>query len=446
MIRCAIYIRVSTEEQAIHGLSIDTQKQELTDYARNNNYEIVDYYIDEGKTARKSIAKRFELQRMLNDVRSRKIDLIIFTKLDRWFRNISDYYKVQDVLEENHVNWKTIKENYDTSTSNGRLHINIMLSVAQDEADRTSERIKAVMQNKLRNKEATSGSLPIGYKLKDKKIIIDDEKSCIAKDVFELYYIHNSQHQVFKGILEKYNISLCDKTIRRMLCNKIYIGIYRGISNFNEPLIDETKFNEIQQTLKTRNIKPTKTGRTFIFTGLVICSECNHSMAANAQIRTYGPKEYIHYKCNQYYNRKLCNHKKVVYENKIEEYLLNNIENEILKFKTSFKSSEEKKQDYSNSNKKASARKKLNKLKELYINDLIDIDMYKKDYEKYTSILNFEDIIEEQKDMSRIDDFLKMDYKALYKTLTNEEKRMLWRSILKEIKVDKDNNIALVFA
>ena len=72
--------------------------------------------------------------------------------------------------------------------------------------------------------------------------------------------------------------------------------------------------------------------------------------------------------------------------------------------------------------------------------------MYKKDYEKYTSILNFEDIIEEQKDMSRIDDFLKMDYKALYKTLTNEEKRMLWRSILKEIKVDKDNNIALVFA
>ena len=446
MIRCAIYIRVSTEEQAIHGLSIDTQKQELTEYAKNNSYEIVDYYIDEGKTARKSITKRFELQRMLNDIKNNKIDLIIFTKLDRWFRNISDYYKVQDILEENHVNWKTIKENYDTSTSNGRLHINIMLSVAQDEADRTSERIKAVMQNKLKNKEATSGSLPIGYKLKDKKIIIDDEKSCIAQDVFELYYIHNSQHQVFKGILEKYNISLCDKTIRRMLCNKIYIGIYRGISNFNQPLIEEKKFYEIQQILKKRNIKPTKTGRTFIFTGLVICSECNHSMAANAQIRNYGPKEYIHYKCNQYYNRKLCNHKKVMYENKIEEYLLSNIENEILKFKTSLNSSEKKKQTSSNSSKKASARKKLAKLKELYINDLIDIDMYKKDYEKYTSILNLEDTIEQQKDMSKIDDFLKTDYKALYKTLTNEEKRILWRSILREIKVDNDNNISLVFA
>ena len=81
-------------------------------------------------------------------MRAGKIDIVVFTKLDRWFRNIAEYYKVQEVLETHNVNWKTIHEDYDTSTASGRLKINIMLSVAQDEADRTSERIKAVFDSK----------------------------------------------------------------------------------------------------------------------------------------------------------------------------------------------------------------------------------------------------------------------------------------------------------
>ncbi len=180
MIRCAIYCRVSTEEQAVHGLSIDAQKNELTEYAKKNNYDIVGYYIDEGKTARKSLKSRTELLRMLEDVKANKIDLIIFTKLDRWFRNVRDYYKVQEILEDYKVDWKTIRENYDTSTANGRLSINIMLSIAQDEADRTSERIKAVFDNKVRKGIKPTSSCPIGYKYVDKKVVIDEDKKDIA--------------------------------------------------------------------------------------------------------------------------------------------------------------------------------------------------------------------------------------------------------------------------
>lgn len=225
--RVGIYVRVSTEEQKIKGLSLDAQKEALTSYAKENGYIIVDYYIDAGKTARKKLSSRLELQRLLEDVKSNKIDIVIFTKLDRWFRNIKDYYKVQEVLEQHKVHWKTIFENYDTSTASGRLHINIMLSVAQDEADRTSERIKAVFQNKLANGEAISGSLPMGYKIENKKVVIDEEKSEIAIDIFDMYKYHQSQTKVFKLIREKYNIS--PRT------HNLVITVLKNFANKKEP-------------------------------------------------------------------------------------------------------------------------------------------------------------------------------------------------------------------
>ena len=127
MERAALYIRVSSEEQAIHGLSIEAQREKLDQWAKGR-VKIVDHYVDAGISARKPAAKRPELQRLLNDVRADRVDVILFTKLDRWFRNIAEYYKVQEVPEKHHVNWRTIQEDYDTSTASGRLKINIMLS------------------------------------------------------------------------------------------------------------------------------------------------------------------------------------------------------------------------------------------------------------------------------------------------------------------------------
>lgn len=444
MLRCAIYIRVSTEEQVIHGLSIDTQKADLTEYAKNNSYEIVDYYIDGGKTARKGLSNRLELQRLLEDVQLNKIDIIIFTKLDRWFRNVRDYHKVQEIIEDNKVHWKTIFENYDTSTSNGRLHINIMLSVAQDEADRTSERIKAVFKNKLKNGEAISGSLPMGYKIENKHVVIDEEKAPIARDIFEFYLYYQSQTQVFKEILKKYNISLCDKTISRVLKNKIYIGIYRNHENFCPALIESDKFNKIQSILKNRNIKYTPTKRIFIFTGLLICKECNHKMVANAQIRNYksGKVEYILYKCNQFYTRHLCSHNKVIYENKIEEYLLENIEAEIKKIICEYEL--EAVQESKPKINKTNIRKKLEKLKELYVNELIDIEMYKTDYNNYMALLNSIEEAPKKRNIEPLKKFINSDFKSIYGTFTKEEKRIFWRNIISEIQIDSDNNISII--
>lgn len=106
ILRVALYIRVSTEEQAVHGYSLAAQEESLVRYAQDNGYKVVGIYRDEGNSARKPVLKRKVMLQLLDDVKAGKIDRILFTKLDRWFRNVREYHNVQEVLEENHVTWQ----------------------------------------------------------------------------------------------------------------------------------------------------------------------------------------------------------------------------------------------------------------------------------------------------------------------------------------------------
>ena len=162
----ALYIRVSTEEQAINGDSLRTQREALTKFALANHYHIYGIYEDDGFSA--TNLNRPALQRLLEDVRKNKINRILLTKLDRLSRGVRNYYKVLDVLDAHCVFWQTIFEKYDSSTASGRLHINIMLSVAENESAQTSERIRSVFNNKIHQKEIISGKIPIGYKKEEK--------------------------------------------------------------------------------------------------------------------------------------------------------------------------------------------------------------------------------------------------------------------------------------
>ena len=153
IIRAALYPRVSSEEQVLHGHSLQAQEDALIDYANAHNMKIVGIYRDEGNSARKPALKRPVMLELLDDVKAGKIDRILFIKLDRWFRNVREYHKVQAILEEHNVTWQATQEDYSTATADGRFKVNIMLSVAENEADRTSERIRFVMASKLKRKE-----------------------------------------------------------------------------------------------------------------------------------------------------------------------------------------------------------------------------------------------------------------------------------------------------
>ena len=156
LVRVALYIRVSGEEQKIKGLSLEAQQERLEEYAREKGWLIVGVYIDAAKTARKNMHKRAEFQKMIEAVKRDEVDLLLFCRLDRWFRSVADYYKVMEILQAHGCDWKTTDEEYDTTSANGRLYINVKLSIAQNEADICGFRLLAVRVQGQQRKAAGS--------------------------------------------------------------------------------------------------------------------------------------------------------------------------------------------------------------------------------------------------------------------------------------------------
>ena len=332
-IRCALYDRVSTDIQVKDGISLEAQREALTNYALLHNYEIVDYYTDEGITARKNIQNRKELVRLLNDVKADKIDLILVTKLDRWFRNIKDYHNTQAILEAHNCNWKTIFEQYDTSTSNGRFAINIMLSVNENECDRDSERIREVFAYKRRNNEVISGRhASFGYKTENKKFVKDEKTQHIVEDFFSHYFTVYSKRRTINYIMEKYGKDAPkESTLNFMFKNPVYYGHAYGKDNFCEAYITKEQYNKIKDmgTLKVYK----GVNEPYIFSGLIKCPICGHNFSGyQHKTKKKSGKEYISpvYHCKQKQRSKLlCSGGIDIYESTVEKFLLANVETKL---------------------------------------------------------------------------------------------------------------------
>ena len=143
MNRVAAYIRVSTQEQKLHGLSLEAQKMKLTEYADKHELNIVAWYMDEGVSGRKLIKNRPALQDMIKDAEAKKFDRILFIKLDRFFRSVAEYHECMKRISP--VTWTATEEDYDLTTANGRMLVNMKLTIAELEADQT----KRQMENAL---------------------------------------------------------------------------------------------------------------------------------------------------------------------------------------------------------------------------------------------------------------------------------------------------------
>ena len=123
MVRVGIYCRVSTDQQVRDGDSIQAQLSALRIYAKEHDYEIAGEYVDDGISGT-LLAERDELQKLLDDVKQKKVDLILFTRLDRWFRSIRHYLNTQEVLDKYNVPWRAIWESFETQTPQGRFMVN----------------------------------------------------------------------------------------------------------------------------------------------------------------------------------------------------------------------------------------------------------------------------------------------------------------------------------
>ena len=156
-----------------------------------------------------------------------------------------------------------------------------------------------------------------------------------------------------------------------------------------------------------------------------------------------GTSDYYYYRCNQHFQRGRCSHNHSAREDVVEKWLFEHLAEELERCQLEWEVAAAKKKASVARTDKAALKRKLTKLKELYVNDLIDIEDYKRDYQIYTAALKQipEPSIEPPPDFAAVRRLLDNDFKTIYENLTREEKRTLWRSVIKEIRIDNDQNI-----
>ena len=436
MKRTAIYMRVSTSRQAEEGDSIPAQRAALRKYIdEHEDLVFAGEYLDDGISGTKE--DRQEFQRMLSDAKDGKIDLLIFTKLDRIHRSLRNFLNMQDVFEKHNVHWLAIWEPmYDSSTPQGRMIINTMMNLAQFEAENTGQRIRQVFEYKRQNGEVTSGVVPVGYSIVDKHLVPNEDADKV-RSVFEYFARTGKLYETYRYCNSIFDRTRSGAVIKKMLRNEKYIGRSRGVENYCPAIISAELFEDVQSKLQ-RNIKASQK-YAYIFSGLLVCGECGHRMSSGIHSNTNRIYRCKHHYCSD--GTEKCSNTKIIREDKLEEYLLQNIKITIQDRITQIEEAQKK----PNENKKrlAQLHKKLGKLKDLYLNDLITLEEYKNDKSK------FQEEIEtlqaqpqpQDTDISALQAFLAMDLEEVYKFTTNEEKRLFWRSILKEIRFYKDRRI-----
>jgi DNA invertase Pin-like site-specific DNA recombinase len=450
LFRVALYIRVSTDRQVKEGDSIRDQLATGQKYVDSHEDMIlVDTYIDDGITGQK--LKRDDFQRLLGDVCSGKIDLIIFTRLDRWFRNLRHYLNTQDILDHHGVSWAAIEQPYfDTSTPHGRAFVNNSMIWAELEAQNDSDRILGVFDDKVDNGEVLSGSTPLGYSIENKHLVPDADAPT-AVSIFNFYRKSGNLSQTLRYMESDFGLVRSSASLKNMLTNTKYIGEFRDNKAYCPAIIDRDLFYDVQRLLQI-NIKDGKS-HDYIFSGLIVCDECDHIMSGCQQrsagrVRLDGTRKvykYNSYRCRQGVNLHRCPNRKIVYENSLESLILDRIRPDLEQYIA----------EYEVANlpalrtdaKRKSIENKMQKLKDLYLNDLITMDEFKLDREKL--LLQLEKLNAEEtrpvKDLSYLRDFLKMDFESVYDSFSIAERRELWRSIIKEIRVDHNKNVRIIF-
>ncbi len=439
MKRAALYCRVSTDQQADDGQSIQAQLQALQNHAEKNGYVIADKYIDDGVSGT-LFNERDELQRLLNDVRQKKIDIICFTKLDRWFRNVRHYLNTQAVLDEFGVPWETTWERYETVSPQGRLMVTQMLAFAEFEAGQTGQRINKVFDYKKTQHEVLSGKVPYGYKIENKHYVIDEEKAEEVRRAFAMYVESGNLSETLRQ-MSGTGMPKTDRGFKSLLRNRKYLGESYGYDDYLPPIIDKQTFETVQHML-AMNIKSTHT-YNYVFTGLVWCSDCKRRMTGKTQ--KYKGSRYKTYRCMYHYRPiPTCNNTSGINEKKLEKYLVKNLEG--LAF-AELNETESLKRD--NFEKQiASLEKKLKRLKDLYINELITLDEYKADMAEYTAhISDLRQKANKTKasDKSALKQLVGMPLDKWYWTLTEDERRQLWRGVISKIWYGSDKQIRVEF-
>ena len=379
---CGLYMRVSTEDQAREGFSLPEQKERLKAYCKFKGFVIKDYYTDAGISA-KTGNYRPEFERLKEDIKSKKINTIIALKQDRITRSIFDWEELMRFLEENDAYLDCVNDDINTTNANGKMVSRILMSVSQQEIERTSERTKVGLAGAIKQGHIPHQA-PLGYKHENKKLVIDHLTKDVVIRIFELYHKGMSYQKIStlfnkEQVLGKTNWR--DSSIVAILENEIYKGDFvhgkrtkhpTYYENVVEPIVSKEMWEECQ-VQKKKNSKSYQRTLTYLFLQKLRCPKCNRILGGKATQKKNGNVYYYYY----------CHDCKINFKESLVEEYFNDFVNELVEYdsvvnqfflpmiKQKFdEPQEELKKDI---NKQ---KDKLERIKRAYINGVFSLEEY----------------------------------------------------------------------
>ena len=449
--KCGLYMRVSTEDQAREGFSLPEQKERLEAFCKFKGYEIIDYYQDAGISA-KTGNHRPEFERLKEDIKSKKINTIISLKLDRITRSIYDWENLITFLDENDAYLDCANDEVNTTTANGKMISRLLMSVSQNEIERTSERTKIGMAGAIKQGHIPHKA-PLGYKREDKKLVIDYSTKDVVVRIFNLYYEGYSYQKISnlfnsEKVLGRENWR--DATILSILENEIYKGDFIHGKRTKHPtyyenvapaIISKEMWEECQ-VQKKKNSRSYKRTLTYLYLQKLKCPKCNRILGGKATTKKNNNTYYYYY----------CNDCKIEFkENTINDYFSQFIE-ELVQYdsvvnqfflpmlKQKFDEPKEQLQK-----EIINQTNKLERIKKAYINGAFDVKEYKEEKHivekaitELESKLNETDSIEELKFTPK-DILLKRDIDYINRLKLNkeyQERTKMWKDYTREEQAD----------
>ena len=328
---CGLYMRVSTEDQAREGFSLPEQKERLEAYCKFKGFVIKDYYTDAGISA-KTGNYRPEFERLKEDIKSKKINTIIALKQDRITRSIFDWEELMRFLEENDAYLDCVNDDINTTNANGKMVSRILMSVSQQEIERTSERTKVGLAGAIKQGHIPHQA-PLGYKHENKKLVIDHLTKDVVIRIFELYHKGMSYQKIStlfnkEQVLGKTNWR--DSSIVAILENEIYKGDFvhgkrtkhpTYYENVVEPIVSKEMWEECQ-VQKKKNSKSYQRTLTYLFLQKLRCPKCNRILGGKATQKKNGNIYYYYY----------CHDCKINFKESLVEEYFNDFVNELVEY------------------------------------------------------------------------------------------------------------------
>ena len=387
-----VYIRVSTEDQAREGFSLGEQEEKLLQLCKFKELEVYKVYKDAGISA-KDMEHRPQFQEMLKDMKEGKLNYIVAYKLDRITRSVRDLEELISVLEQYNCFLLCDRDDVNTSTANGRFFVRMLTVLSQLEIEIVSERTKFGLNGAIKSGHIP-GQRPFGYKsAEDKRMVIDNSTRPYVEKIFDMYLEGKSFQQIanyFKenNIYPKKNWK--DTTIQKIIDNKIYMGDYEQYKrigkqenlepivymNVVEPIISRAKWEECQRQ-KERNQRTYTRDRVYTFFQRLKCPNCCRIMKCKGSGGT--KRKYMYY---------TCEHCHINFNEDHVEHLLRDFIYDLLEYDMAVKKFflpvlEDKTNNIDTTSIDKEIRdleKQRNRIKDLYIKGIVEIDDFKEDY------------------------------------------------------------------